>query len=74
MIIAHDLGTTGNKASLHEDDGRLVTAVTVNYGAHFAEGGLAEQNPEDWWDAVVQATRTLIAAPASPPSRSRGCP
>ena len=31
MLIAHDLGTTGNKASLHHDDGRLVTSVTVPY-------------------------------------------
>lgn len=61
MIIAHDLGTTGNKASLHHDDGRLVAAVTVNYGAHFADGGVAEQDPEDWWNAVVEATRSLIA-------------
>ena len=50
MIIAHDLGTTGNKASLHHDDGGLVTAVTVNYGARFADGGVAEQDPEDWWN------------------------
>ncbi|MGY1550467.1 xylulokinase [Microbacterium sp. A588] len=61
MIIAHDLGTTGNKASLHHDDGRLVAATTVSYPAHFAAGGIAEQNPQDWWDAVVSATRELLA-------------
>ena len=61
MIIAHDLGTTGNKASLHEDDGTLVTAVTARYGTHFAAGGVAEQDPEDWWKAVVEATTALLA-------------
>jgi xylulokinase len=61
MILAHDLGTTGNKASLHTDEGRLLSAVTVSYPAHFADGGLAEQDPEDWWNAVVQATRDLMA-------------
>lgn len=69
MIIAHDLGTTGNKASLHSPDGRLLDAVTVNYPAHFAAGGVAEQDPEDWWNAVVSATRSLMdksgQAPAS---------
>lgn len=60
MIIAHDLGTTGNKASLHHDDGRLVASTTVGYPAHFAAGGVAEQNPDDWWDAVVSATRDLL--------------
>lgn len=72
MIIAHDLGTTGNKASLHHDNGRLVTAVTVNYGAHFADGGVAEQNPEDWWNAVVEATRLLIARSGANPTDVTG--
>jgi xylulokinase len=62
MIIAHDLGTTGNKASLHTVDGALLDAVTVNYPAHFATGGIAEQNPADWWGAVVDATQKLLAS------------
>ncbi|MFV0450699.1 MAG: xylulokinase [Propioniciclava sp.] len=61
MIISHDLGTTGNKASLHTDAGALVTSVTVGYPVTFAAGGVAEQNPRDWWNAVVEATRTLMA-------------
>ncbi|MFE7198378.1 xylulokinase [Microbacterium oxydans] len=68
MIIAHDLGTTGNKASLHHDDGRIVASVTVAYPAHFAAGGVAEQNPDDWWNAVVAATRDLIARTGTPTS------
>lgn len=60
MIVAHDLGTTGDKASLHTDDGRLVSAVTVRYPTRYADGGVAEQNPDDWWDAVRAATRRLL--------------
>jgi len=60
VIIAHDLGTTGDKASLHTDDGRLVAAVTVHYDPCFAAGGVAEQDPRDWWEAVVAATRELV--------------
>ena len=29
MILAHDIGTTGNKASLHDDSGRIVAATTA---------------------------------------------
>ena len=61
MIIAHDLGTTGNKASLHSDDGRTIAHCTINYPAHFAAGGIAEQNPDDWWNAVAAATKKLLA-------------
>lgn len=60
MIIAHDLGTTGNKASLHDSRGRLLSAVTVHYPVDFGVGGKAEQNPQDWWEAVVSATRQLL--------------
>lgn len=61
MIIAHDLGTTGNKASLHDRTGRLLRAVTVNYPTRYGSGGVAEQNPQDWLDAVVAATRKLLS-------------
>jgi len=60
MIVAHDLGTSGNKASLHSDDGRLVATATVAYPTTFAAGGVAEQDPQHWWDAVCLATRQLL--------------
>lgn len=60
MIIAHDLGTTGNKASLHGDDGKMLQHCTISYPAHFATGGVAEQNPMDWWNAVGGASKKLL--------------
>lgn len=60
MIIAHDLGTTGDKASLHDPDGRALAAVTVNYPTRYGPGGVAEQDPERWWLAVAEATLTLL--------------
>lgn len=69
MIIAHDLGTTGNKASLHESSGRLLSAVTVSYSTRYGSGGMAEQNPQDWLDAVVAATRRLLAEGEVDPGR-----
>ena len=61
MILAHDLGTTGDKATLVAADGTLVDAVTVPYPVDFGPGGKAEQDPEDWWGAVCSATRQLLA-------------
>ncbi|MEU6039944.1 xylulokinase [Actinomadura sp. NPDC047616] len=71
MIIAHDLGTTGDKASLHHDDGRLVAAATVRYGTRFAAGGVAEQDPADWERAVATATRRLLADTGTDPAAVR---
>jgi xylulokinase len=72
MLIAHDLGTTGNKASLHEDDGRLIGSVTVTYPTRFAPGGVAEQDPHAWWDALATATRSLLARHAVAAKDVRG--
>lgn len=59
-IIAHDLGTTGNKATLYDREGKLVGAVFYGYETEYAHMGWAEQNPEDWWKAVCGSTQQLL--------------
>ncbi|MDX2137990.1 MAG: xylulokinase [Chloroflexota bacterium] len=59
-ILAHDLGTTGNKASLYDADGQLVGSSFYEYGTDYAQTGWAEQNPEDWWAAVCASTKALL--------------
>ncbi|MBK9122109.1 MAG: xylulokinase [Chloroflexi bacterium] len=61
FIIAHDLGTTGNKATLYDREGRLVGANFYPYQTEYAHTGWAEQNPDDWWKAVCQSTQRLLA-------------
>lgn len=68
MILSHDLGTTGDKATLVDRDGRVVAAVNVGYPAVFGAGGQAEQDPNDWWTAVSEATMRLLAETAVAPS------
>lgn len=58
-FIAHDLGTSGNKASLFTTEGKLVCSHTSPYSVHFFHGNRAEQNPEDWWQAVIASTRKI---------------
>jgi xylulokinase len=72
MIVAHDLGTSGNKASLHDDGGRTMATLTVDYPTTFAAGGVAEQDPEHWWQAVGSATRQLLDVAGVPASAVTG--
>jgi len=59
-ILAHDLGTTGNKATLYDDQGTLVSSAFFGYDTKYAQVGWAEQNPEDWWKAVCASTQELL--------------
>ena len=59
-LIAHDLGTSGDKATLFTTDGELVRSVTYVYPTNFFNSTWAEQNPEDWWKAVCENNRALL--------------
>ncbi|MBL8131592.1 MAG: FGGY-family carbohydrate kinase [Anaerolineae bacterium] len=60
-VVAHDLGTTGNKATLFDAEGKLCGSAFFGYGTDYARTSWAEQNPEDWWQAVCTSTRQLLS-------------
>lgn len=61
FILAHDLGTTGNKATLFDREGKLVSSAFAAYPTHYPHPNWAEQEPADWWAAVCSTTRQLLA-------------
>ncbi len=67
-ILAHDLGTSGNKATLFGEDGRLVGSEVFSYGTNYFNQNWAEQDPEDWWRAVAATSRNLIKSSGIAPS------
>ena len=69
LILAHDLGTTGNKAVLVDESGQLVDAAFASYRTARPVPLAAEQNPADWWRAVARCTRILLQKDESRRSR-----
>lgn len=61
-IIAYDLGTGGNKASLYDAEGTCLASTFVAYDTYYPRSGWHEQRPMDWWRSVVESTRQLLAA------------
>ena len=59
-IIAYDLGTGGNKASLYDSDGLALHSTFVAYNTFYPQSGWHEQRPNDWWNSIVESTRELI--------------
>ena len=67
-IIAHDLGTSGNKATLYDERGYLVASSTTCYGTTTIRPGYVEQDPEAWWSAVMSSTKALLESSKVPTS------
>jgi xylulokinase len=66
-VLAIDLGTSGPKVALATVRGRLLGCVSQPTPLHVLPGGGAEQDPADWWAAIVRATQELWATGVGEP-------
>jgi xylulokinase len=61
-LLGIDLGTTGVKAVLfNAEDGQALSSAFCSYPLFHPRPGWAEQRPEDWWSATLQAIRICAA-------------
>ena len=51
-LIGIDIGTSGTKAVLFDAVGTVVKSSTSEYGMSQPRNGWADQDPQDWWNAV----------------------
>jgi xylulokinase len=62
LLIGVDLGTGGPKVALSTAAGRLLGLECASIQTRLLPGGGAEQDPEDWWQAITTCTRRLLAS------------
>ena len=73
-VLAYDIGTTGVKTCLFRIDETitLLAGVSRGYGLYILENGGAEQDEEEWWQAVCGTTRELFDQTAVRPEEVAG--
>jgi len=59
-ILGVDLGTSGTKTVLFDTKGITHASHTVEYPLYQPNNGWAEQDPEDWWQAVKETVRAVL--------------
>ena len=60
LLIGLDVGTSGAKCILVDDKGAVLASSTQEYPLSTPKPGWAEQNPQDWWDAVVRGLKVIL--------------
>lgn len=62
LVMAYDIGTTGIKTCLFEvsDEIRMIASAMEGYELFVLPGGGAEQDPEQWWQAMCVTTKKVI--------------
>ena len=71
-ILAVDLGTSGVKVAVTTVRGEPLASAVEPYPLHVLGGGGVEQDPADWWDAVVRGARRVLGERGIDPGRVAG--
>lgn len=71
-LLGIDIGTSACKVALHAVDGSVVCQMNHPYKTYTDKPGYAEQNPNDWWQAVCRATSAMLDASGIAPADIAG--
>ena len=73
LVLGFDVGTTSAKTCLFRLGERieLVAQAQRLYPLHVCEGGGVEQDPDDWWRALCEGAREVVATAGCRPDEVR---
>lgn len=59
-LLGVDLGTSGTKTVLFDENGQSVASKTVEYPLIQPKNGWAEQDPKFWYDATIDSIKSVL--------------
>ncbi len=59
-ILAFDHGTSGIKTAIVDTQGQVLALESKHTPIHFLPDGGAEQDPQDWWEAMLYTAKKLV--------------
>ncbi len=71
-LIGIDVGTTGAKTILVDEAGKLHASALEEYPLHTPQPKWAEQDSEDWWQAIVKSIQRVLAESQVLPDEIKG--
>ena len=61
-LIGIDVGTSSVKASLFDVAGNALASASKSYPTKYPGFSMAEQSPEDWWNAALYSLRSITSS------------
>ena len=60
ILIGIDIGTSAAKCIAMEESGKVLSSSVQEYPLYTPQPGWAEQNPGDWWNAVLRGLGKIL--------------
>lgn len=72
LLLGIDIGTSACKVAFFQKDGTVVASGTADYPVYYPKPDWAEQNAQEWWEAVGTTIHRLIKEHDLDPTRVAG--
>lgn len=72
LVMGIDIGTSGCKTIVINTSGEVVAAALEEYPLYSKRPGWYEQNPKDWWKAVLKTTIQVVKTLGKEKERIKG--
>ena len=59
-LLGIDIGTSGTKTLICDDDGKVLATAMAEHPISSPKPGWSEQDPRDWWAATISATKSVL--------------
>ncbi len=72
QLLGIDIGTSACKVAVFDESGKVLAQANEPYPVYYPKGGFAEQDAEEWWEAICKGIRTVLAQDDVDASAIRG--
>lgn len=71
-LLGIDIGTSACKIAVFDEEGQVKASASGAYQVYYPHAGWAEQNPDEWWQAVSLAIKAALEKGKIRPSEIAG--
>lgn len=63
QLLGIDIGTSACKVAVFTEDGTVLAQSNQPYKVYYPQSGWAEQDPDEWWNAIVDGVKDVLEQP-----------